>query len=129
MTNYASATVPGWAAHAWVVWPVFGVLVAVSVGLLLWGRRLDGGTPSVRLTSVDRLAGSRQGSLRRQHVEQVRGRETELDFLAGMLRRPQGRFAVLCGAGSPHATATWVSSCARSTEVRHRSQNTAQPSS
>ncbi|MFE2585823.1 FxSxx-COOH system tetratricopeptide repeat protein [Streptomyces sp. NPDC059378] len=78
---------------------MFGVLVAVSVGLLLWGRRLDGGTPLARLTSVDRLAGSQQGSLRRQHVEQVRGRETELTFLAGMLRRPQGRFVVLCGAG------------------------------
>ncbi|MGW2553558.1 tetratricopeptide repeat protein, partial [Streptomyces sp. NPDC001635] len=99
MTNYASATVPGWAAHAWVVWPVFGLLVAVSVALLLWGRRLEGGASSVRLTSVERLAGIRHVSLRRQHVEQVRGRGTELAFLAGMLRRPQGRFAVLCGAG------------------------------
>ncbi|MEU0188098.1 tetratricopeptide repeat protein, partial [Streptomyces sp. NPDC006207] len=99
VTNYASAAVPGWAAHAWVVWPAFGVLVAVSVGLLLWGRRLDGGTPSARLNSVDRLAGSRHGSLRRQHVERVRGRETELALLVEMLRRPQGRFAVVCGAG------------------------------
>ncbi|MFJ9917301.1 tetratricopeptide repeat protein, partial [Actinacidiphila glaucinigra] len=99
MTNYASAVVPGWAARAWVVWPAFGVLVAVSVGLLLWGRRLDGGTPSARLNSVDRLAGSRHGSLRRQHVERVRGRETELALLVEMLRRPQGRFAVVCGAG------------------------------
>ncbi|MGW5464903.1 FxSxx-COOH system tetratricopeptide repeat protein [Streptomyces sp. NPDC003996] len=99
VANYASAAVPGWAAHTWVVWSVFGVLVAVSVGLLLWGRRLDGGTPAVRLTSVDGLAGFRHGSLRRQHVEQVRGRETELAFLAGMLRRQQGRFAVVCGAG------------------------------
>ncbi|MFJ9917313.1 AAA family ATPase [Actinacidiphila glaucinigra] len=99
VTNYASAAVPGWAAHAWVVWPVFGVLVVVSVGLLLWGRRLDGGASSVRLTPVDGLAGSRHGSLRRQHVEQVRGRETELAFLTGMLRRMPGRFVVVCGAG------------------------------
>ncbi|WP_432185961.1 tetratricopeptide repeat protein [Streptomyces sp. Tue6028] len=99
VTNYASAAVPGWAARAWVVWPVFGVLTAVSVGLLLWGRRLDGGTSSVRLTPVDRLAGTRHGSLRRQHVEQVRGREAELALLTGMLRRPEGRFAVVCGAG------------------------------
>ncbi|MGI5515756.1 AAA family ATPase [Streptomyces sp. CA-106131] len=99
MTNYVSATVPGWAAHAWVVWPVFGVLVAVSIGLLLWGRRLDGGASSVRLTPVHRLTQTRHGSLRRQHVEQVRGRETELALLMGMLSRPQGRFAVVCGAG------------------------------
>ncbi|WTP57639.1 FxSxx-COOH system tetratricopeptide repeat protein [Streptomyces phaeochromogenes] len=98
MTNYASAEVPGWAAHAWVVWPLFGLLVVVSVGLLLWGRRLDGGAPSVRLTPVGGLEGW-HGSLRRQHVERVRGRETELAFLMRMLRRPQGRFAVVCGAG------------------------------
>ncbi|MFF4039247.1 FxSxx-COOH system tetratricopeptide repeat protein [Streptomyces sp. NPDC001816] len=99
MTNYASATVPEWAAHAWVVWPAFGVLVAASVGLLLWGRRLDGGSPSVRLTSLDRLAGARHGSLRRPYVERMRGRDTESAVLMRMLRRPQGRFAVVCGAG------------------------------
>ncbi|MFC8257468.1 FxSxx-COOH system tetratricopeptide repeat protein [Streptomyces sp. NPDC057291] len=99
MTNYASATVPAWVAHTWVVWPVFGVLVAASMGLLLWGRRLDGGAPSVRLTSVERLAGTRHGSLRRPHLERIRGRGTELALLTGMLRRPQGRFAVVCGAG------------------------------
>ncbi|MFJ9917308.1 tetratricopeptide repeat protein [Actinacidiphila glaucinigra] len=32
-------------------------------------------------------------------MEQVRGRETELVLLTRLLRRPQGRFAVLCGAG------------------------------
>ncbi|MFD4563205.1 FxSxx-COOH system tetratricopeptide repeat protein [Streptomyces sp. NPDC058467] len=99
VTNYASATVPAWAAQTWVVWPVFGVLVAASVGLLLLGRRLDGGAPSVRLTSVDRLARTPHGSLRRQHVERIHGRETELARLTGMLRRPEGRFAVVCGAG------------------------------
>ena len=41
VTNYASATVPGWAAHAWVIWPVFAVLVIASIGLMLWSRRLD----------------------------------------------------------------------------------------
>ncbi|MEU0188235.1 tetratricopeptide repeat protein [Streptomyces sp. NPDC006207] len=78
---------------------MFGLLVALSIGLLLWGRNLDDGAPSVRLTSVDRLVGTRHASLRRQHVERVRGRETELGFLTGMLRRPQGRLAVVCGAG------------------------------
>lgn len=37
VTNYASAAVPGWAAQAWVIWPVFAVLVVASIGLLLWG--------------------------------------------------------------------------------------------
>lgn len=39
VTNYASDAVPGWAAQAWVIWPVFAVLVVVSIVLLLWGRR------------------------------------------------------------------------------------------
>lgn len=99
VTNYASDTVPQWAAHAWVVWPVFGLLVTVSVGLLLWGRRLDGGSPPVQLRQLNRLASTQHASLRRQHVERVRGRETELAFLTRTLRRPQGRFAVVCGAG------------------------------
>ncbi|MBT2387470.1 tetratricopeptide repeat protein [Streptomyces sp. ISL-11] len=101
MTNYASSTVPEWAAHTWVIWPAFGVLVAASTGLLLWGRRLDDAAgPPVRLTSVGRLAGASHGSLRRPHVEKVRGREAELAVLMRMLRRPRGgRFAVVCGAG------------------------------
>jgi tetratricopeptide (TPR) repeat protein len=99
VTNYASATVPGWAAHAWAVWPLFGVLVAASVALLLWGRRLDSGASSMRFARVDSLARAQHGSLQRQHVEQVRGREAELALLMRMLRRPQGMFAVVCGAG------------------------------
>ncbi|MGC2997887.1 tetratricopeptide repeat protein [Streptomyces sp. G35A] len=100
MTNYASASVPGWAADPWVVWPVFAVLLAGAVGLLVWGRHLDsGGSATAPLTPVDRLAGSRHGSLRRPHVERVRGRDTELAALTGMLRRPQGEVAVICGAG------------------------------
>jgi tetratricopeptide (TPR) repeat protein len=99
VTNYASASVPAWAAHPWLVWPVFAVLLAVAVGLLVWGRHLDGGGPAARLTPVDRLAGSRHGSLRRPHVERVHGRDPELAVLTRMLRRPQERFAVVCGAG------------------------------
>ncbi|MEU6688305.1 FxSxx-COOH system tetratricopeptide repeat protein [Streptomyces sp. NPDC046832] len=69
------------------------------MGLLLWGRHLDGGQPAARLTAVDRLAGSRHGSLRPPHVERVRGREPELAVLTRLLGRPQERFAVVCGAG------------------------------
>jgi hypothetical protein len=100
VTNYVSATVSGWAAHAWVIWPVFAVLVAVSIGLVLWGRRLDAteGAPTPP-APVSLLARGRQASLNRPHVGLMRGREDELTVLAGMLRRPQGRFAVLCGAG------------------------------
>ncbi|MFF3689725.1 FxSxx-COOH system tetratricopeptide repeat protein [Streptomyces sp. NPDC002187] len=100
VANYASAAVPGWAAQRWVIWPVFALLVAVSIGLLLWGRRLDAAArPPARLAPVSRLARGQQASLRPPHVQRVRGRETELDVLAGMLRRPQGRFAVLCAVG------------------------------
>nr|WP_276313728.1 FxSxx-COOH system tetratricopeptide repeat protein [Streptomyces populi] len=105
VTNYASATVPGWAAHAWVIWPVFAVLVTVGIGLVLWGRRLDAAaSPPTRLGPVGRSTWGRQDSLRPPHVERVRGREAELAELTGMLRRPQGRFAVLCAAGGTGKT-------------------------
>ncbi|AKJ08601.1 hypothetical protein ABB07_00610 [Streptomyces incarnatus] len=45
------------------------------------------------------MARGQQASLRPPHVQRVRGREGELAVLAGMLRRPQGRFAVLCAVG------------------------------
>ena len=99
VTNYASDTVPKWAAHAWVVWPVFALLVSVSVGLLMWGRQVDGRSLARQLAPGNRPASARHASLRRQHVERVRGRETELALLTRILRRPQGRFAVVCGAG------------------------------
>lgn len=100
VTNYASAAVPGWAAHAWVIWPLFVVLMLAGIGLMLRSRRLDGAArPPARLGPVGRPARGRQESLRPPHVECVRGREAELAELAGMLRRPRGRFAVLCAAG------------------------------
>ncbi|MFD6930083.1 tetratricopeptide repeat protein [Streptomyces sp. NPDC059945] len=99
VTNYASNTVPQWASHAWAVWSAFGVLVSVSIGLLLWGRRLDAAVPALQLRAVGGLATTQHASLRRQHVERVRGREAELATLTQTMRRPQGRFAVVCGAG------------------------------
>ena len=52
VTNYASAAAPGWAAQAWVIWPVFAVLVAVSIGLLLWGRHLDAAVEAAGLAAA-----------------------------------------------------------------------------
>ncbi|WP_256923344.1 tetratricopeptide repeat protein [Streptomyces sp. 13-12-16] len=116
VTNYASASVPGWATRSWVVWLVFAVLLATAVGLLLWGRHLDGERPAARLTSVDRPAGSRHGSLRYPHVERVRGREAELAVLTRMLRRPQDEFAVVCGAGGLGKTTVAAQLAARAEE-------------
>jgi Flp pilus assembly protein TadD len=100
VTNYASAAVPDWAARPWVIWPIFAVLAVASVGLLLWERRLDAAVgTSQRLVQVRELAGGASTSLRPPHVERVRGRKEELAVLLEMLRRPRGRFAVLCGAG------------------------------
>jgi hypothetical protein len=102
VTNYASASVPSWAQSPWVVWPVFGALVLAGIALVLLARRLDGGgadaAPS--LTPVPPLAASRLGSLRPPPPpEHTRGRDPELNRLEEMLRRPNGRFAVLCAAG------------------------------
>jgi hypothetical protein len=68
------------------------------------------------LTPVERLAESRHGSLRRPHVEQVRGRETELAILTQMLRRPQDEFAVVCGAGGLGKTTVAAQLAARAEE-------------
>ncbi|MFD0228289.1 tetratricopeptide repeat protein [Streptomyces hirsutus] len=116
VTNYASVSVPGWAARPWVVWPVFAVLLAAAVGLLWWGRHLDSGGLAARLTPVDRLIGSRHGSLRRPHVERVHGRETELAVLTRMLRQPQDEFAVVCGAGGLGKTTVAAQLAARAEE-------------
>ncbi|MEU7606207.1 tetratricopeptide repeat protein, partial [Streptomyces sp. NPDC041003] len=48
---------------------------------------------------MGRLTEARHGSLRPPHSGRVRGREVELQKLERLLKRKQGRFTVLCGAG------------------------------
>ncbi|MFF2174758.1 hypothetical protein [[Kitasatospora] papulosa] len=43
VTNYVTGNPPKWAENAFVVWSVFGALAVVSIGLLLWERRLERG--------------------------------------------------------------------------------------
>ncbi|NLU76149.1 tetratricopeptide repeat protein [Streptomyces sp. HNM0575] len=70
------------------------------MGLLLWGRHLDGGSNSLDLTPVTPVATSSLRSLRPPQAGSLaRGREDELRCLMARLRRPQGRFAVVCAAG------------------------------
>ncbi|MFJ3926189.1 FxSxx-COOH system tetratricopeptide repeat protein [Streptomyces sp. NPDC090022] len=100
-TNYVTAKVPAWAENPWLVWTVFGVMVLASVALQVWSRRLDGGgAASARLVPVSRVVAGVMESLAAPHTGgPVRGREADLAELRRLLRRPQGRFAVLCGAG------------------------------
>lgn len=93
----AGAVAPEWAGRPWVVWTVFGVLSVLSAGLAAATRRLDGpaedgGGPA---------CGARPGSLHPPHVvlERVRGREREIARLRALLKKPDGRFAVVCAAG------------------------------
>ncbi|MFF1813530.1 tetratricopeptide repeat protein [Streptomyces sp. NPDC058251] len=120
VTNYASASVPSWAGHAWVIWPTFAALALLSVGLTWFSTRLDGGAlPPSTLTSVRRLASVSPVSLRPPHIEteRIHGRRTELDRLTHMLRTPNGRFAVLCAGGGIGKTTVAAMLCADAAET------------
>ncbi|MFJ8563783.1 tetratricopeptide repeat protein [Streptomyces sp. NPDC093514] len=102
MTNYVTDALPGWAEDPWVVWPVFIVSVIVAAVLAVVGQRLNsgGGTGPVRLVPLERVLASGMESLTAPHgAGPVRGRTDELAALRRMLKRPEGRLAVLCGVG------------------------------
>ncbi|MGW6821801.1 tetratricopeptide repeat protein [Streptomyces sp. NPDC055005] len=102
VTNYVTDVLPGWAKDPWVVWPVFVVSVAVAAVLAVVGRRLDGGggPGPVRLVPLERVLAGGTESLSAPHgAGPVRGRADELAALRRMLKRPDGRLAVLCGGG------------------------------
>ncbi|WP_266674010.1 tetratricopeptide repeat protein [Streptomyces sp. NBC_01443] len=104
MTNYVTDALPGWAKDSWVVWPVFGVLVAASFMLAVVSHRLDGAGGSdggpVRLLPLGRVLGSGMESLAAPYgAGPIRGRAQDLDVLRRLVKRPDGRFAVLCGTG------------------------------
>lgn len=115
VTNYASESVPGWVRNPWVAWAIFGSLALSAVVLGLLSRYLDGeNAPPGPLTRVEATAAG-LSSLRAPHVVPalVRGREPELTGLAGLLRGPGGRFAVLCGVGGIGKTTVAAALCAQ----------------
>lgn len=102
VTNYVTDVLPGWAKDPWVVWPVFVASVAVAAVLAVIGRRLDGGggPGPVRLVPLERVLAGGTESLSAPHgAGPVRGRADELAVLRRMLKRPDGKLAVLCGVG------------------------------
>ncbi|WP_260988218.1 tetratricopeptide repeat protein, partial [Streptomyces sp. CFMR 7] len=101
MTNYVTAEPPEWAENTVLVWAVFGTLAVVSLGLLLWERRLaaeaaDGG---VRPVPLGRIAASGHSMNPPAVSAPVRGREAELERIGTLVRAPGGSMVVVCGAG------------------------------
>ncbi|MFG2646310.1 tetratricopeptide repeat protein [Streptomyces sp. NPDC048436] len=117
VTNYASASVPSWAGHGWVIWPVFGTLALLAVGLTWFSSRQDSEpepAPPTPLPPVPPLATVGPASLRAPHIEAelMHGRQPELDRLAHLLRTPAGHFAVLCAGGGMGKTTVAAMLCA-----------------
>ncbi|MGW3747228.1 AAA family ATPase, partial [Streptomyces sp. NPDC005146] len=111
VTNYVTANPPKWAENTPVVWSVFGILAAGSLGLLLWERRLAGadesGQPVAELRSIAAVGGhslNPPGAL-----APVRGRDGELDQIE---RLAQG-MVVVCGAGGLGKTTVAAETAAR----------------
>ncbi|MGI5375382.1 AAA family ATPase [Streptomyces sp. CA-251387] len=122
VANYASEFAPAWAQNPWLIWPVFAVLAPLSVGLGLLSRRLEEGEPPpARLLSVGSLTSAALDSLRPPHVpvDRVHGREAELARLTRLLRRPDGRFAVVCAAGGIGKTTVAAALCAQAEKAGH----------
>ncbi|MFD3577568.1 tetratricopeptide repeat protein [Streptomyces sp. NPDC058644] len=120
VTNYASSSVPAWADEAWVIWPAFAGLAVLSIGLTWFGQRLGGAEPPPTAPpSSPPLAVTRPVSLRPPHVETERmhGRQRDLDRLTSMLRKPNGRFAVLCAGGGIGKTTVAAMLCAHAADV------------
>lgn len=93
----AGAVAPAWADRPWVVWTVFGVLGVLSAGLASASRWMDGAAEN----GGGPASSARTGSLHPPHVvlQRVRGRDQEISRLRALLKKPDGRFAVLCAAG------------------------------
>ncbi|SDD25674.1 NB-ARC domain-containing protein [Actinokineospora iranica] len=110
VTNYATASVPGWFADPGHVWLVLAILVLLAVIADL----------VIRLTREDSLAvdlkATAPASLRRPTVDMpvLRGRDTELTRL---LKTPKNHFAVVCGAGGMGKTTL---ACIAAEQAEHR---------
>ncbi|MFG3349331.1 tetratricopeptide repeat protein [Streptomyces sp. NPDC048018] len=105
VTNYVTASLPGWAGNPRLVWSVFGGLAVVALVLQLWGRRLDAaqtGSSVGRPIAVSRIVSDAAESLRPPSIDRpVRGREATISDLQRLLRRSRAanRIAVVTGTG------------------------------
>ncbi|MEV7496211.1 tetratricopeptide repeat protein, partial [Streptomyces anulatus] len=100
VTNYVTAQPPKWAENTVLVWSVFGGLAIVSLGLLLWERRLAGGPEEgARPVPLGRIAVGGHSMNPPAVSARVRGREAELEQISVRVRAAGGGMVVVCGAG------------------------------
>lgn len=116
VTNYVTTSPPKWAENDFVVWFVLGALAVVSIGLLLWERRLgsgpeDAGRPPATL---GRIAAAASHSMNPPTLSApVRGRDEELEQIDRLVRGPEGAMVVVCGAGGLGKTTVAAEAAAR----------------
>ncbi|MFE1545737.1 AAA family ATPase [Streptomyces microflavus] len=115
VTNYVTANPPTWAENSLLVWSVFGVLGAVSLGLVLWERRLAGEPEGgARPVALERIAAVSGHSMNPPAVSvPVRGRDAELERIGQLVRGPGGGMVVVCGAGGLGKTTLAAEAAAR----------------
>ncbi|MFI8164497.1 tetratricopeptide repeat protein, partial [Streptomyces microflavus] len=115
VTNYVTANPPTWAENSLLVWSVFGVLGAVSLGLVLWERRLAGDPEGgARPVALGRIAAVGGHSMNPPAVSvPVRGRGAELERIGRLVRGPGGGMVVVCGAGGLGKTTLAAEAAAR----------------
>ncbi|MGA5474193.1 tetratricopeptide repeat protein [Streptomyces arboris] len=115
VTNYVTANPPTWAENSLLVWSVFGVLGAVSLGLVLWERRLAGEPEGgARPEALERIAAVSGHSMNPPAVSvPVRGRDAELERIGRLVRGPGGGMVVVCGAGGLGKTTLAAEAAAR----------------
>ncbi len=116
VTNYVTANPPKWAENNLVVWSLFGALAVVSIGLLLWERRLGSGLEEAGRppATLGRIAAAASHSMNPPAVSApVRGRDEELERIGRLVRGSDGGMVVVCGAGGLGKTTVAAEAAAR----------------